>query len=116
MTTLNRLKLELSNKPYFTDAEYKVLLDENGLKDNEEYNKETMQRKLLLTVLDVLNALTNNIEMFRKLEDGITGFSQSQAYSQLSKRIEVLKNRIDTLPTEPTEQYSCVKMLFSRRR
>lgn len=115
MTTLERLKLELANKEYFTDWDYTTLLHENNLKSDDEYDKSTMQRNLLLTVLDVLNMLTNDIDLFRKLEDTTTGFNQSSAYKLLQQRIDVLKQRIDTIPL-PQEEYSNVSLFFSRGR
>ncbi|MHC1746944.1 MAG: hypothetical protein AB9856_00970 [Cellulosilyticaceae bacterium] len=115
MTVLSRLKLELANKEYFDFAGYETLLTENGLNSTDTYDKKTMQRNLLLTVLDVLNMLTNDIDLFRKLSDDTTGFSQSEAYSQLKHKIADLKNRIDSIPIDE-EPISSVQMLFSRRR
>ena len=115
MTTLERLKLELANKPYFTDVEYTVLLEENSLSATDTYNKAIMQRNLLLTVLDVLNMLTNDIDLFRKLEDSTTGFSQSSAYKLLGERIKALKERIEGIPL-PQEELSDVHLIFTRRR
>lgn len=115
MTTLERLKLELANKQYFTDEEYTTLLSENSLTAIETYNKATMQRNLLLTVLDILNMLTNDIDLFRKLEDSTTGFSQSSAYKLLEQRINALKERIEGIPL-PQEELSDVHLIFTRRR
>ena len=115
MTTLERLKLELANKQYFTDTEYTTLLEENSLGATDTYNKEEMQRNLLLTVLDILNMLTNDIDLFRKLEDSATGFSQSAAYELLAKRIKALKERIEGIPL-PQEELSDVHLIFTRRR
>lgn len=115
MTTLERLKLELANKQYFTDEEYTTLLNENNLTSTEPYNKATMQRDLLLTVLDILNMLTNDIDLFRKLEDSTTGFSQSSAYKLLEQRINALKERIEGIPL-PQEELSDVHLIFTRRR
>lgn len=116
VTTLKRLKLELANKEYFDDTQYTLFLSENNLVATQEYDKSTMQRNLLSTVLDILNMLSNDIDTFRRLEDGDTGFSQSSAYALLSKRIDDVKQRIATIPLAPTEQYSDVVMLFTRRR
>lgn len=116
MTTLERLKLELGNKEYFTDAEYTTLLLENSLIATDTYDKATDQRNLLLTVLDILNTLSNDLDNFRKLQDGDTGFSQSSAYSLLRKRIEDVKGRIATIPLTQAEQYSDVSLFFTRRR
>lgn len=116
MTTLERLKLELANKEYFTDEQYNILLSENSLAPLDTYDKDTNQRNLLLTVLDILNMLSNDIDTFRKLQDGDTGFSQSSAYTLLRKRIEDVKGRIATIPLTQTEQYSDVSLFFTRRR
>lgn len=116
MTILERLKLELGNKEYFTDEEYTVLLKENGLAPSNMYDKAIHQRDLLLTVLDILNTLSNDINTFRKLEDGDTGFSQSSAYTLLRQRIEDVKSRIATIPLTQEEQYSDVSLFFTRRR
>lgn len=115
MTTLERLKLELANKQYFSDEQYTTLLSENGLSATDLYSKATMQRNLLLTVLDILNMVTNDIDIFRKLEDNATGFSQSSAYKLLAERIKVLKERIEGIPL-PQEELSDVHLIFTRRR
>jgi hypothetical protein len=38
MTNLERLNLELSNKPYFSTTEYAIFLDENGLTATDNYD------------------------------------------------------------------------------
>lgn len=115
MTTLERLKLELANKQYFTDTEYTTLLSENSLIATDPYNKETMQRNLLLTVLDVLTMLTNDVDLFRRLQDDATGFSQSSAYALLKQRIKALEERIEGIAL-PQEELSDVHLIFTRRR
>lgn len=115
MTTLERLKLELANKQYFTDTEYTTLLSENSLSATDPYNKETMQRNLLLTVLDVLTMLTNDIDLFRKLQDDATGFTQDSAYELLAQRIKALKERIEGIAL-PQEELSDIHLIFTRRR
>lgn len=116
MTVYNRLLLELSNRQYFTEAEYNQLLTENGLAGTDTYDKATMQRKLLLTVLDILRMLGNDTDNLRKLADAETGFTTSQLYSQLEKRIEKVEKQIAEIPLEASEQYSDSYMLFTRRR
>lgn len=115
MTTLERLKLELANKQYFNDTEYTTLLSENSLDATEPYNKAIMQRDLLLTVLDVLTMLTNDIDLFRRLQDDATGFTQDSAYKLLAERIKALKERIEGIPL-PHEELSDVHLIFTRRR
>jgi len=68
MTNIGRLKLELSNKSYFSDSEYSVFLEENGLVATVTYNKQTDELNLLQTVIAILQALTNNIDLFRSIE------------------------------------------------
>ena len=48
MTNLERLKLELAHKDYFTDTEFRVFLEENGLDADYTYNKAENQLELLL--------------------------------------------------------------------
>ena len=57
MDVLTRLKMELSNQEYFPDNQYSQFLMENNLTATETYNKETMYKQLLLTVLDVFEAV-----------------------------------------------------------
>ena len=115
MTNLERLKMELGHKQYCTDEEFSSLLEENSLVPSEEYTKANNQRNLLLTVLDVLNILINDIDLYRKLTDEVSGFSTTQAYSQLSKRIEALREQIELIPI-PEQEYSCVSLFFTRGR
>lgn len=53
MTNIERLKLELSNKQYFTDAEYSVFLEENELIAMEQYNKSLDEVFLLQTIIAI---------------------------------------------------------------
>ena len=62
MDVLSRLKMELSNQEYFPDNQYSQFLMENNLVATETYNKETMYKQLLLTVLDVFEAVANDVE------------------------------------------------------
>lgn len=103
MTNLERLKLELAHKSYFTDEEYIVLLDENGLVANDTYNKATNQLELLQTVISILQALTNNIDLYRNIETEFT--TTSSAYKNINDRIDELNKRIAQMPSyEPTAQ------------
>ena len=63
MQVLQRLKMELSNQEYFTDEQYIQFLVENDLTYTDEYVKADMQRNLLYAVLDVLEAVTNDIDL-----------------------------------------------------
>lgn len=115
MTVLERLKLELSNKTYFTDSEYTTFLTENNLTATEEYNKSTMQKSLLYTVLDILEAVSNNVDLLRKVE---TEFETTDAaYKHLQSRISDLKKRISTIPdaVEP-ENNSPFSLIYTKNR
>lgn len=109
MTVLERLKLELANKEYFTDTEYTTFLLENNLNANDVYDKSTMQRSLLWTVVDILEAVANDVDLMRKIETEFT--TTSQAIKYLNDRIERIKNRISTIP-EYEEEYSDISLLF----
>jgi hypothetical protein len=96
MTNLERLKLELANKSYFTDTEYAVFLEENGLDSTKTYDKQTNQLPLLQTVLAILQALQNNLDLYRIYNTEFV--TQGQAYSALSKQIDSISKRIAELP------------------
>ena len=112
MTVLERLKLELANKEYMTDTEYIVFIKENNLDETTTYDKATMQKELLLTVLDILEVVSNDVDIMRKVE---TEFSTtSDAYKYLEKRIAQIKDRIASLPIEEDE-YSPFSLLYTRK-
>ncbi|EPY6472028.1 hypothetical protein ACWO4B_002699 [Clostridium sporogenes] len=115
MKVLDRLKLELNNKDYFTDNEYIIYLEENDLIATDEYIKKYMQKDLLITVVDTLEAVSNDVDLMRKIQDGSTEFSTSEAYKLLRKRIEDIKQRIASIPVTE-EDYSNVSLLFTRSR
>lgn len=116
MKVIDRLKLELNNKQYFTDEEYRVFLAENGFNEifdiEAPYDKNTMQRKLLLTVLDVLEALSNDIDLMRKL-DNPDIMSLGEAYKYLDLQKQNIKKRIAALPTD-NETDSHISLFFTR--
>ena len=66
MQVLNRLKMELSNQEYFTDEQYIQFLMENNLSPTDEYDKPTMQKQLLFTAIDVLEAVTVDLQKWHK--------------------------------------------------
>ena len=112
MTVLDRLKLELANKEYMTDDEYIVFIKENNLDETTTYDKATMQKELLLTVLDILEVVSNDVDIMRKVE---TEFSTtSDAYKYLEKRIAQIKDRIASLPIEE-EEYSPFSLMYTRK-
>ncbi|HSH51609.1 MAG TPA: hypothetical protein VK982_07785 [Bacteroidales bacterium] len=111
MTNLERLKLELNNKEYFTDTEYITLLNENNLIETDTYDKGNNQRDLLWTVVDILEAVANNVDLMRKVETEFT--TTSQAVKYINDRIERIKNRIQTIP-DSEEEYSNFSLMFTR--
>ena len=112
MQILDRLKMELFNQEYFSDEQYTQFLLGNGLSATAEYNKETDQRQMLLSALDILEAVSNDIDIMRQT---ITEFTTtSQAYKYLEKRIQNLRDKIASIP-EPEEEYSCFSLMFTSK-
>lgn len=111
MTVLERLKLELANKEYLTDEEYKVFLSENELTYTTTYDKATMQKQLLFTVLDILEVVSNDVDIMRKVETEFT--TTSDAYKYLEKRIAQIKDRIAGIP-DPEEEYSPFSLMYTK--
>ena len=110
MQVLDRLKMELSNKQYFPDEQYTQFLVENSLTSTDEYDKQTMQKPLLLTVLDILEAVSNDIDIMRSIE---TEFSnEGAAYKYIADRIQQVKDKIASIP-EPDEEYSCFSLMYT---
>ena len=111
MQVLDRLKMELSNQQYFPDNQYIQFLTENSLVPTDEYNKSTMQKPLLFTVVDILEAVTNDIDLMTGIS---TEFSNiGQAYEFLEARIQQVKDKIASIP-EPEEDYSCFSLMYTR--
>lgn len=113
MIVLQRLKMELSNKEYFPDEQYIQFLTENSLTDTDIYDKSSMQRNLLLTVLDVLEAVSNDVDIMRSVQ---TEFStESAAYKWMANRIQQVKDKIATIPDpDEEENSSCFSLMFTR--
>ena len=110
MKVLDRLKMELSNQSYFPEEQYIQFLVENDLDPTKEYIKNDMQKRLLYTVLDVLEAVTNDIDHMTGIS---TEFSDiGQAYQFLEARIHQVKVKIMAIP-EPEEDYSCFSLMFT---
>ncbi|NMM65547.1 hypothetical protein HBE96_23500 [Clostridium sp. P21] len=116
MTVLERFKLELSNKGYYTNEEYSVFLQENGLSVEDNYDKKIMQRNLLLSVVDVLETLANDVDLMRKI-DATDIQSTSEAIKWIRQRISDVKQKISTIPeSTEDEEYSNIHLLFTRNR
>ena len=107
---LDRLKVELSNKQYYSDDTYAMYLDENGLDATAAYNKDTMRRALYQTVYDVLNSLANNIDLFRSVETEFA--TTSQAYKYLQERLNDIQAKIVSIPDNSDEETSNIHFLF----
>lgn len=113
MKVLDRLKMELSNRQYFSDEQYIQFLTENSLTPADEYDKSTMQKSLLFTVVDVLEAVTNDIDLMTGIS---TEFSNiGQAYEFLEARIQQVKDKIAAIPDE-NEDYTCFSLMYTRDR
>lgn len=110
MTIIERLKLELNNKDYFTDDNYTVFLDENGLTATDTYTKASHQRGMLYSVVDILEAVSNDIDLMRKIESDFA--TTSEASRHLENRIEKIRQRIYELSED--ENDSPVGLLFRR--
>ncbi len=109
-TVLERLKRELADKQYFKDEIYRMYLEENGLDPEQLYNKDTMQKALLQSVLDVLQSVSRNVDLMRSVE---TEFSTtSQAVEHLRNIINDLNKKILSVPDTPSETKSCISYLF----
>lgn len=113
MQVLDRLKMELSNQEYFSDEQYIQFLTENSLTPTDEYIKTDMQKQLLYTVLDILEAVSNDIDIMRSIE---TEFSnEGSAYKYIADRIQQVKDKIATIP-DPNEEdeTSCFSLMYTR--
>lgn len=109
MKVLDRLKLELSNQEYFSDTEYIQFLAENYLEPDEEYRKDVMQRDLYQAVIDVLEAVCNDINIMRSIS---TSFGNiGQAYDYIEARIAQIKDKQAAIPLQ-YEGNSCFSMMF----
>ena len=113
MTVLDRLKMELSNQEYFIDTQYIQFLSENKLTYTDSYDKKTMQRALLLTVLDILEAIANDVDLLRNIS---TEFSNvSEAYQFLEIRMAQIKDRIAQIPPDPEMgEFNPFSLMFTR--
>lgn len=112
MTVLERLKLELGNKEYLSDAEYTVFLSENNLLSTDTYQKPAMQKDLLYTVVDIFEVVANDVDIMRRVE---TEFSTtSDAYKHLQDRIQNVRDRIASIP-DVEDEYSQFSLMYSRK-
>ena len=111
MQVLDRLKMELSNQEYLDENQYIQYLVENNLSPKAEYDKKTMQKDLLFAVIDVLEAVANDIDLMTSIS---TEFSNiGQAYEFIEARIQQIKDKIAAIPDED-EDYNCFSLMYSR--
>lgn len=113
MTNLERLKLELSNKQYYSDTEYSVFLEENNLLATGNYVKVDNQINLLKTVVQVLETLTNDVDLMRKIDTKDIA-SIDQAYKYISDRISLLNGKILDLEEELNKETNIRPIFFNR--
>ena len=72
-----------------------------------------MQKSLLFTVVDVLEAVTNDIDLMTGIS---TEFSNiGQEYEFLESRIQQVKDKIVAIPDE-NEDYACFSLIYTRDR
>lgn len=100
MNNLERIKFELSGKEYFDNQDNLLIdiLDENGLDAADEYSKENDRIAMLESVYEVMQALSNNVEMFRKVETEFT--TVSAAYQYLQNRLKDIRAEINRIQEE----------------
>ncbi|MCI1951204.1 MAG: hypothetical protein LKJ50_00465 [Clostridiales bacterium] len=110
ITVLDRLKIELNNKDYYSDNTYSMYLDENGLDSTANFNVITMKKSLYQTVYDILDSLANNIDLFRSVETEFT--TTSEAYKYLQERLNDIQAKILSIPDNPYEDEPNIHFLF----
>lgn len=111
MKVYDRLVMELSNQQYLTEEQYYQFLVENDLDPVVEYDKQSMQKQLLFTVLDVLEAVTNDIDVMSNISTEFTDIGQ--AYQFLEQRIQNIRDKIASIP-DPEEEYSAFSLMYTR--
>jgi len=114
MTNLERLKLELSNKAYYSDVEYQVFLEENNLEPSGSYSKTDNQINLLETVISILETLSNDVDLMRKI-DSKDIISVDQASKYLASRIRNIKGKIIEIQESKIESTGNINMMFFTR-
>lgn len=112
MQVLDRLKMELSNQEYLDEDQYIQYIYENGLNPKDEYVKGNMQKNLLMTVVDILEAVANDIDTMTNIS---TEFSDiGQAYQFIEARISQVKDKIASIPDE-NEEYNCFSLMYEKK-
>lgn len=103
MTNLERLKLELANKKYFSDEEYSVFIRENNLDPAFEYQKTSDEIYLIKSVIAVLEAIANDTDLMMRIQTEMG--ATSDAYQWLSARLNRLNERVEKLVEEELQEY-----------
>lgn len=111
MQVIDRLKMELANQEYFEIEAYYQFLVENNLDPKEEYDKETMQKSLLFTVIDILEAVSNDIDVMTSISTEFNNIGE--AYQFLEARIQQLKDKIAAIPN-PDEDFTCFSLMYTK--
>lgn len=93
ITCLERLKMELG-KAYYEDTALTIYLDENDLDGAAVYNHHD-RKKLYKATRDVLQALLNDIDLYRRIEAQYA--TKTIAIQHLQNRIDALERRIDAI-------------------
>lgn len=114
MTNLSRLKLELSNKEYYTDEEYSVFLNENNLVPVDTYSKQENEIHLLNTVIAILETLANDTDMMRKI-DSKDIMTIDQASKYLETRISNIRGKIIDIEESKTISTGNINPIFFTR-
>lgn len=100
MTNINRLTLEMNNKEYFENTQevYETILDEHGLDPQDEYEVANDRVALQESVYSILQMLSNNLDLFCKIETEF--ITKSAAYAYLQKRLADIRAEIDRVKDE----------------
>ena len=111
MKVYDRLLMELANQQYLSEEQYKQYLIENDLKPTAEYVKADMQKQLYFTVIDILEAMQNDMDVMTSIS---TDFADiGQAYEFLEQRVMNLRDKIASIP-DPEEEYSAFSLMYTR--
>ncbi|MBD7909727.1 hypothetical protein [Clostridium cibarium] len=114
MDNLSRLKLELSNKEYYTNEEYSVFLGENNLVPSDTYSKATNEINLLNTVIAILETLANDTDMMRKI-DSKDVMTIDQASKYLESRISNINAKIIDIQESKNQSTGNINPIFFTR-
>ena len=115
MTNLERLNVELNEKEYFSDWQriYAMILEEHDLNPYEYYESVNDRAAMLECVYDVFQKLSNNIDLFRKVETEFA--STTAAYQYLQLRLKDIREEIDRAKHTSGTADSIVSYMFFNR-